>query len=334
MTATLPYILPHKFLNTEYGEPLRSLITKNRQLQHVVHFGNQQVFPGATNYVCLLFLAKAGTLGCRWVRANNLQDWLETKSGEEQWLPAEGLSAREWTFAGAQFDDLLWRIQNRGRRLLDLPADMSRGSSTGDDGVFIVDKDSVRVEKDLLLIPVFATDFNRYRFAANSKKRIIFPYKQVDDGFELIPENELRTSFPKAYEYLSTHKGRLKRRAAARAWYAFSAPRNLKLHASAQILIPLLAEKGSFAAIPDGMAPKLCPMASGGFTLAVGSSAFAPEYWESAIILGLLPTGFTFSRSIAREAVCSSRNSATNRRPTLRPAPARWISLLIASVSS
>jgi hypothetical protein len=56
----LAYILPHKFFNAKYGEPLRGLLAKGRHLQHVVHFGDQQVFPGASNYVCLLFLAKAG----------------------------------------------------------------------------------------------------------------------------------------------------------------------------------------------------------------------------------------------------------------------------------
>ena len=54
----LAYILPHKFFNAQYGEPLRALLAKGRHLRHVVHFGDQQVFPGATNYVCLLFLAR------------------------------------------------------------------------------------------------------------------------------------------------------------------------------------------------------------------------------------------------------------------------------------
>jgi adenine-specific DNA-methyltransferase len=79
----LSYILPHKFFNAQYGEPLRNLIAKGKYLEHVVHFGDQQVFPGATNYVCLLFLAKAGTASCRFVRVNSLPEWLQTFRGTE-----------------------------------------------------------------------------------------------------------------------------------------------------------------------------------------------------------------------------------------------------------
>ena len=52
------FILPHKFFNAQYGEPLRGLIANGRYLRKVVHFGDQQVFEGATTYTCLLFLEK------------------------------------------------------------------------------------------------------------------------------------------------------------------------------------------------------------------------------------------------------------------------------------
>jgi type I restriction-modification system DNA methylase subunit len=46
----LGFILPHKFFNAKYGEALRSLIAKGKHLAHVVHFGDQQIFIGATTY--------------------------------------------------------------------------------------------------------------------------------------------------------------------------------------------------------------------------------------------------------------------------------------------
>lgn len=39
----LGFICPHKFFNSQYGEPLRAIIAKGKVL-HVVHFGAQQVF--------------------------------------------------------------------------------------------------------------------------------------------------------------------------------------------------------------------------------------------------------------------------------------------------
>ena len=82
----LAYILPHKFFNAQYGEPLRGLLAKGRHLRHVVHFGDQQVFPGAANYVCLLFLAKAGADSCRFVRVDDLDTWLRDIPGNRRRL--------------------------------------------------------------------------------------------------------------------------------------------------------------------------------------------------------------------------------------------------------
>jgi len=54
------YILPHKFFQGKYGQPLRELIAGGNNLDKIVHFGDQQVFAGATTYTCLLFLDKDG----------------------------------------------------------------------------------------------------------------------------------------------------------------------------------------------------------------------------------------------------------------------------------
>ena len=35
-------------------------MAQGKHLSHVVHFGDQQVFAGATTYTCLMFLDKAG----------------------------------------------------------------------------------------------------------------------------------------------------------------------------------------------------------------------------------------------------------------------------------
>ncbi len=80
---------------------------------------------------------------------------------------------------------------------------MSRGSSTGDDEVFILSADNHLVEKSMLRTPVFATDFGRYRFEPSQEWRIIFPYVDDDGDFRLLKQTELKKDFPKAFDYLS-----------------------------------------------------------------------------------------------------------------------------------
>ncbi len=285
----LSYILPHKFFNAQYGEPLRKLLADGKNLRHVVHFGDQQIFPGATNYVCLLFLDKGGADHCRWVRAGDLPAWLVSKLAPESSLPATRFTAAEWNFAGSTSDALLHKLRQSGIRLLDLPADMSRGHSTGDDDVFVVEATTTQVEPEILRIPVFASDFKRYSYILNSKWRVIFPYRERDGSMELMSEAELKREFPKAFHYLSENRAKLEQRKGARFWYGFTAPRNLNLHDKAQVFVPLLAESGRFALIPPELVGQLSPMASGGFTVSATSSPYRIEY-----LLGLLNSRLLF----------------------------------------
>ena len=286
----LAFIQPHKFFNNQYGEPLRGLLSRNQQVRHIVHFGTQQIFPGATNYVCLLFLAKAPVKACRFVRVENLPNWLQIQTAPEEIIPPGSLTSDEWNFAGQVGGPLLEQLRKSGVRLLDLPAEMSRGSSTGDDEVFVIENGSEAVEIGMLRIPVFATDFSKFKFTPNKQWRVIFPYRTTAGGLELIPEKKLEQVFPNGYQYLKSKKTELLARKGARFWHGFTAPRNLSVHEKAQIAVPLLAAKGSFALIPPSLQGKLCPMASGGFTITVReSSPISAQY-----LLGLLNSPIIF----------------------------------------
>ena len=78
----LGFILPHKFFNAQYGEPLRGVIAKGKHLAKVVHFGDQQVFENATTYTCLMFLDKAGHDEFEFEKVENLKAWRLTQTSE------------------------------------------------------------------------------------------------------------------------------------------------------------------------------------------------------------------------------------------------------------
>jgi hypothetical protein len=102
----------------------------------------------------------------------------------------------------------------------------------------------------------------------------------------------LRGRFPRAYAHLKNHQAQLKQRKQYAEWFGFSAPRNLPLHDCAQILVPLLAERGQFAMLTEAWRGKLCPMASGGFTIHLPTGCpVRAEY-----LLGLLNSRLLFWR--------------------------------------
>ena len=102
----LGFILPHKFFNAQYGEALRGLLAEGKHLAGVVHFGDAQVFSGATTYTCLLFLEKAGADTCRFTKVDDLDAWQQTGQGTEGAIPAANVTAAEWNFTVGRGADL------------------------------------------------------------------------------------------------------------------------------------------------------------------------------------------------------------------------------------
>jgi hypothetical protein len=297
-TGRMGFILPSKFFATDYGQALRQLIVERKALSDVVDFGHSQVFENATTYTCLLFLS-----------GKPVHSVLYAKVAEPPKLPAEHshfikikpdtFKAESWIFSSHYEKSISDKLLQKSIPLSNLPTRIGRGSSTGADNVFVLNKkggelltqtdEIVDVESEILRVPIHATDFGRYRFNPISEKVIIFPYNIVPDGYELKSELEMKKCFPKAYKYLLNRKKELERRKQFKSWYGFSAPRNLEVHDSAQMLVPLLADRGLYCWLPDDT-NKFCLMASGGFSITIASScSFSPNY-----VLGLLNSTLLF----------------------------------------
>jgi type I restriction-modification system DNA methylase subunit len=288
-SGLLGFITPNKFFRTDYGEGLRRLLSDERAVTRIVNFGADQVFP-ATTYTCLLFLRKGGVDSFQYAEARPAPVALANACFAKQ--SSETLSSTPWGFASRETASLLAKIAEGTRRLLDLPAEMSRGSSTGNDEVFVFEAGTLNVEAGIVRVPLFASDFGRYSFAPTGKWKVIFPYIYDDKGYHAYTERELKSRFPRAFAHLHGNQLVLKRRKQYKEWFGYSAPRNLELHDRAQIAVPLLAHQGLFALIPDRMHDRLCPMASGGFTITLSERCeLKAEY-----VLGLLNSKLLFWR--------------------------------------
>jgi type I restriction-modification system DNA methylase subunit len=283
------FILPNKFFRTDYGEGLRRVLSDEKAVSKIVDFGHSQVF-GATTYTCLLFLQRSkANLFEYGVSEASLKSLLQTVFAKRE---SKSLTAGAWMFESVETASLLAKLSKQTTRLLDLPADMSRGSSTGDDEVFIFESGTLKIEKEIVREPLFASDFGRYSFTPAGKWKVIFPYVSENGDFRLYTEQELKRLFPRAYSYLHENQQALKRRKQFKEWFGYSAPRNLALHDQAQIAVPLLADGGLFAVIPDQTRGQLCPMASGGFTITLSKQCqMKPEY-----VLGILNSKLLFWR--------------------------------------
>jgi type I restriction-modification system DNA methylase subunit len=275
----LGYILPNKFFTTDYGMSLRNILAEKNYIEKIVDFGHKQVFPQATTYTCLLFLNKLGVSKFEYKKVEE-PILINNNKNKNSFLDAETLTSKPWILIDNKQKKIVDKLFSESIKLIDLPSKISRGSSSGADNIFMLKKIDnqfedrsgrrVIVENEILRKPIYATDFGRYYFAPNNNEFIIFPYQFDKENYTLIEENKFKKNYPLAYNYLLERKNELKKRKQYKEWYSFSAPRNLKLHDTANYLVPLLADKGSFCLINDFK--NYCLMASGGFSIKVNKN--------------------------------------------------------------
>jgi type I restriction-modification system DNA methylase subunit len=306
-SGRLGFILPSKFFQTNYGKELRKIIVERHALEKLVDFSHLQVFEGPTTYTCLMFLVAAPNGKVEYLRVRD-EGSLRALAGEVTLVRADTLSSDPWVLSGSELRRIHKKLNTFPELLAGLGVSISRGSSSGDDDIFVVSKTEcagiyrtrddkeIRLESASLRIPLYATDFRRYAFAPTAEERIIFPYSVDATSSALIPETELKAKYPRTYDYLRSKRKQLEDRKQYRDWYGYSAPRNLTLHDSANLLVPLLADCGSFSEFPRGQ-NHFCLMASGGFSITVPENVpTSPRY-----LLGLLNSRllFAYLRSIS-----------------------------------
>jgi hypothetical protein len=284
------FILPNKFFLTDYGLKIRELLSSHKLVDTIIDFGSEQVFKNATTYTCLLFLSHADKKFLLYKKIIELKS-ISDLSFEFNKVDYDDLTSDTWLMNSDDETEIISKLFKDSIKLGALPSKISRGSSTGSDEIFMLDETEMRylkIESGILIKPVFATDFTRYCFNANNKYQLIFPYKIKNDKYVLIEEDILAKEFPNTFNYLLSKKKELEKRKQYSKWYGYSAPRNLIEHAKAEILIPLLADKGLFTIFDRGH-KNYTLMASGGFSILLLNPSFNP-----LLILGIINSKLLF----------------------------------------
>lgn len=270
-TGNLAYILPHKFFNAQYGEPLRALLARGKHLAHIVHFGDQQVFPGTTNYVCLLFLRRTGVESVRFVKADDLQDWLKTTHGAEAEIALRNITAAEWNFTVGNDAKVFERLNQIPVKLGQLADRISQGIRTSANEVYVLDvlternglitAYSKQLDREVVVerkaVSLFLQGKEIKPFSIQpSGKAVLMPYRIEDNFAVLMSESELAKQFPKAHDYLLKNKSHLSKREEGRFkgahWYEYGRNQNIDLMLLPKILVPDIADHASFALDENG----------------------------------------------------------------------------------
>jgi adenine-specific DNA-methyltransferase len=265
-------ILPHKFFQAVYGEPIRQFIAKNKALYQINDFTTNQLFKDATTYTCLLFLSKQNNSYFDYQKIELKDDVIkELQNPKFQKININVLDKGKWNFSADDKSDLLEKLKNENIALQEFTRKIFKGSSTGNDDVYLVDlvKDkgkistvfskilnkNVDIEKEILKPFVFGGDIKRY-VKTISNTKIIFPYKKDNNKMNLISFDDLRKKYPLTFNYFQELKSVLNLRKIETTdtdFYKYSAGRSLIEYEQEKILVPDIvdAPKSTFDLVGD-----------------------------------------------------------------------------------
>ncbi len=260
----LSFILPHKFFQSQYGAPLRNIISKGKHLSEIVHFGHQQVFEGATTYTCLLFLDKAPRKQFIFEKVDDIAAWRMTSKATSGSLSATDINASAWNFAIGSATSLFQRLAKMPVKLAAI-AHIFVGTQTSSDDTFVLD--NCQLEKDYII--GFSKSLDKevtveracsYPFLRGKQIRryeslqtdsfLICPYEITSNDFRLLTIQEMNKKFPLAVDYLKANKTLLSEREKGRFkgqnWYAFGYPKSMTLFQRPKIIVPDYNNVASF----------------------------------------------------------------------------------------
>jgi len=263
----LGFILPHKFFNAKYGQPLRSLIADGRCLDKIVHFGDEQVFENATTYTCLLFLNNSSHKIFKLIKVNNLDKWRSSRESVEGKINLNKVNGDEWNFIVGRGAEIFNRLDEMPIKLGSI-AHLFVGLQTNADDIFILEEISKDGKTVLCKSKAMNTEhwfeddhikhflkgsvnIRRY-YLENVNKRLIFPYEMQGAKSVLISQDNYKKNYPLTWDYLNDNRKVLSSRNKGKMgneWYGYVYKKNHTRLSMPKLVVPSLANQSSFA--PD-----------------------------------------------------------------------------------
>ncbi len=250
-TGICGYITPNTFFNTETGKELRVFLEKAKTIKQITNYGAIQLFDNATTYSSITVFSKKKQRNFLYQEAKTKQSFKEREINF-----SEIRDSKFWQLSVKENND------RKGVRLGDI-CDIHVGITTLADKAYIFEKyteqgeyifaethfkGKVRIEKGILK-PIIKASLLKNTNEAVSRF-VLFPYYKQNSKNVIIKENELKKTYPLAYDYLLSVKNILDKRdngkANKTAWYAFGRSQGLNTSFGKKILFSPMNKKPKF----------------------------------------------------------------------------------------
>lgn len=216
------YIAPSVWLLNDYGEGLRKLVHKGRNLDRWMDFQSFQIFEEAITYTALQFFTKTANPAIRFLPAPEgavTPDW----SNPDQAVPYETLPTDDaWTLLPRAEREVMAALTQRCDRLDDVAAIIVGLQTSADDiyhlrklapGRYVTaSRAEVAIEDAIMLPLVSGKDVSPWT-TPKPEWHILFPYgPDAASRVALLDAATMQASYPHAWRYLRVNEATLRAR--------------------------------------------------------------------------------------------------------------------------
>jgi len=276
----LGFIVQNRFLKTNYGKGIRSIILKTCKINQVIDFGDTRIFADATNYPCIIILER-----CRNVKNSSKNTFLfvEIKNGVSEissrelikklHKPTEHtdlfntyeirqgmLSQESWMLSEGRLSDIIEKLLRSDAYvpLNDISKEIFQGITIGGEfgeKIYVVNHDTIikhSIERNACKKVLKGRDVERWRISWDGRY-IIYPY---DSQGNLINLDE----YPNLSKYLHKFYDKLQGRKLdgkyieewGKGWYSLWRERDPNLLSKPKIITPRISDINRFALDENG----------------------------------------------------------------------------------
>lgn len=251
-------ITPNTFFYSETAKSMRAYFANKQSIIKITNYGDIQLFDNATTYSAITVFSRQSNESFIFEQAKNSNEF----------------EIREISFKEIK-NQKVWQLstnlnlEQEGVKLKDI-CNIHVGITTLCDKAYIFSIQEVENEPDFVLAKTHFKGLVKIEKAilkpiikASKLKSstdeisqyVLFPYQKVNGKHKIIPEENLKTEFPLAYDYLLSVKEELDKRDNGKpnsvAWYAFGRSQGLDTSFGKKILFSPMNNKPNFVLIDN-----------------------------------------------------------------------------------
>jgi hypothetical protein len=247
------FILPHKFLVSDFGVGIRNFFIKNRSVNSIIHFGSEMVFGDASTYTCIINLTKDNEV----VKFKQMLPSELFNSFEFESTSYNNLSSGNWNLNGTAKNAFFDKLNNQPRTVKDVFKNISQGVVSVGDDIFLLKgeikenyfigysekvKGNIKIEAKTVK-PVLKGENVKKYMPLNNEYYCLYPHHEFNGKTIPFDEEYFKNNFPLAYNYILPFKEELiekkiRYKTNPTAWYSLHRSREIEMFEQEKIITP------------------------------------------------------------------------------------------------